>query len=92
MTVPAWSVVYYPQRLLERQQENRDDHYDLRACVLHTKQSSVQDSEAWTSPSAAVLRETGEEALPPSAPTAVWGASPVLKPAQLLVKQETARG
>lgn len=92
VTVPAWDVVYYPQHLLGRYQENRDDHIDLRICVLHTKQSSVQDSVAWTSPNTVVLGETGEEASPPSAHITVWVAPPVFQTGTAFSQAVTACG
>lgn len=90
VTVPAWNVVYYAASRLECRKEScdaRDASANARTCVLHNKQSPVQDSVAWTALNTAVSGETGEEALPPSAHTAVWAASLVLKPAQPLVKR-----
>lgn len=93
VTVPARNVVYYAARRLDCRKESCDARHipdNARTCVLHNKQSPLQDSVAWTALSTTVLGETGEEALPLSARIAVWVASPVLKPAQSLVKQETA--
>jgi hypothetical protein len=66
VTVPAWNVVYYYHQLqLEQQQENHYAQY-VSTCVLHVKQVPIQDSVSWNFLSIAVLRKTGEEALPPS--------------------------
>jgi hypothetical protein len=93
VTVPAWNVVCSATRRLERRKEGsnaRRTFGSARTCVLRVKQGSLSNSVRRTAPKVLTAGEMGEEALPPSAHTLVWAASPVLKPAQSLVWQETA--
>ena len=86
--VPAWNVVYYTATRLERRKERRYAAYTFGssgACVLPYKQSPIQDTVIWTFSKTTVCEKTGEEAFSLSSHIAVWDASLVLKPAQLLI-------
>jgi len=86
--VPALEVVYYATAKLGRRKGRKYArcHHRGHATCVHAKQGSISVGRTSLTTVQVDVGETGEEATPPSPCTSVWGASLVLKPAQLLIR------